>query len=112
MCARREPDAAVAGAADTIGTHDVERRLRLFRTQLEIRRFEEKVYDLFLQNLVRGTTHLSLGQEAVAAGFGVAMRPDDYSFATYRGHSHVLARGASMERVMAELLGRATGITG
>src|SRR5262249_2729924 len=52
------------------------------------------------------------GQEAIAAGFAVAMRPDDYTFATYRGHAHVLARGADMAKVMAELLGRSGGLTG
>src|SRR5690348_14737939 len=85
-------------------------RLRMFRAQLEMRLLEQRAHDLFLQNLVKGTTHLSLGQEAVAAGFGAAMRPDDYTFATYRGHAHTLARGVPMERVMAELLGRATGL--
>ena len=60
--------------------------------------FEKRAYDLFLQNLVKGTSHLALGQEAIAAGFGVAMRPDDCTFATYRGHDHTLARGASMAR--------------
>ena len=50
-------------------------RLALYRSQLEIRLLEKRAYDLFLQNLVKGTSHLSLGQEAVAAGFAVAMRP-------------------------------------
>ncbi len=67
-------------------------------------------YDLFLQNLVKGTSHLSLGQEAVAAGFGAAMRYDDFTFCTYRGHAHTLVRGASMTGLMAELLGRSNGI--
>ncbi len=85
-------------------------RLDLFRRMVEIRRFEKRAYDLFLQNLIKGTSHLSLGQEAVAAGFGAAMRPDDYTFATYRGHGHTLVRGASMTGVMAELMGRADGL--
>ncbi|HKN52342.1 MAG TPA: thiamine pyrophosphate-dependent enzyme, partial [Amycolatopsis sp.] len=85
-------------------------RLDLYRTMTEIRLFEKRAYDLFLQNLVKGTSHLSLGQEAIAAGFAVAMRPEDYTFATYRGHAHTLARGASMTAVMAELLGRSNGL--
>ncbi len=85
-------------------------RLALYRKMTEVRVFEKRAYDLFLQNLVKGTSHLSLGQEAIAAGFAVAMRPDDYTFATYRGHAHTLARGASMTGVMAELLGRANGL--
>jgi len=85
-------------------------RLKLFRAQLEIRYVEERAYDLFLQNLVKGTSHLAIGQEAVAAGFAVAMRPEDYTFCTYRGHSHTLARGASMTAVLGELMGRVCGL--
>src|ERR687890_1120663 len=89
-----------------------ETRLELYRQQLELRYCEKRAYDLFLQNLIKGTSHLSLGQEAIAAGFGVAMRPDDYTFATYRGHAHTLARGVPMTPVLAELLGRANGLLG
>jgi TPP-dependent pyruvate/acetoin dehydrogenase alpha subunit len=85
-------------------------RLDLYRKLSEIRQFEQRAYDLFLQNLVKGTSHLSLGQEAVAAGFAQAMRSDDYTFCTYRGHAHTLVRGASMTGLMAELLGRADGV--
>ncbi len=85
-------------------------RLALFRMMVEMRMFEKRAYDLFMQSLVKGTSHLSLGQEAIAAGFGVAMRPDDWTFATYRGHAHTLARGASMTGVMGELLGRENGL--
>jgi pyruvate dehydrogenase E1 component alpha subunit len=87
-------------------------RLELYRKLSELRQFEQRAYDLFLQNLVKGTSHLSLGQEAVAAGFGQAMRYDDYTFCTYRGHAHTLVRGASMTGLMAELLGRSNGILG
>ena len=87
-------------------------RLELYRKLSELRQFEQRAYDLFLQNLVKGTSHLSLGQEAVAAGFGQAMRYDDYTFCTYRGHAHTLVRGASMTGMMAELLGRSNGILG
>src|SRR5580700_6357373 len=88
----------------------VEQRLELFRLQVEIRDCEKRAHDLFLQNLIKGTSHLSLGQEAVAAGFGVAMRKDDKSFCTYRGHAHTLARGASMEGVLGELMLRDIGL--
>jgi len=87
-------------------------RLALFRSQVEIRLLEKRAYDLFLQNLVKGTSHLSLGQEAVAAGFAVAMRRDDYSFCTYRGHAHTLARGAPMVGILGELMGRKCGLMG
>ncbi|HZR51377.1 MAG TPA: thiamine pyrophosphate-dependent dehydrogenase E1 component subunit alpha, partial [Streptosporangiaceae bacterium] len=84
--------------------------LVLYRKMTEIRQFEKRAYDLFLQNLVRGTTHLGTGQEAIAAGVSQAMREDDYMFVTYRGHNHVLARGTPMTAVMAELLGRENGL--
>jgi len=84
--------------------------LDLYRTMTEIRLFEKRAYDLFLQNLVKGTTHLGTGQEAIAAGVAGAMREDDYTFVTYRGHAHVLARGTPMTPVMAELLGRENGL--
>ncbi|WP_218010278.1 thiamine pyrophosphate-dependent dehydrogenase E1 component subunit alpha [Actinomadura chibensis] len=94
---------------DTAGV-DLDVRLRLYRAMREMRLFEKRAYDLFMQNLVKGTSHLSLGQEAIAAGFGVAMRPGDYTFATYRGHAHTLARGVPMGPVLAELMGRANGL--
>jgi pyruvate dehydrogenase E1 component alpha subunit len=94
-------------AADEIGR---ETRLELYRLQVELRYCEKRAYDLFLQNLVKGTSHLSLGQEAIAAAFGVAMRPDDWTFCTYRGHAHTLARGASMTGVLGELMGRSCGL--
>ena len=89
-----------------------ETRMELYRLQLELRYCEKRAYDLFLQNLVKGTSHLSLGQEAIAAAFGVAMRPDDWTFCTYRGHAHTLARGASMAAVLGELMGRECGLLG
>jgi len=76
------------------GTVERAVQLALYRQQVRMRRFEKRAYDLFLQNLVKGTSHLSLGMEAVAAGFGEAMDPGDYTFATYRGHAHTLAVAA------------------
>jgi TPP-dependent pyruvate/acetoin dehydrogenase alpha subunit len=78
--------------------------------QVELRESEQRAYDLFLQNLVKGTSHLSLGQEAVATGFAAAMEPGDLTFCTYRGHAHTLARGVPMERVLGELMGRDNGL--
>ena len=79
---------------------------------VECRRFETRAQELFFEGLVRGTTHLGVGQEAVAAGFAAAMRDDDYTFATYRGHNHALARGTPMGPLYAELFGRANGLMG
>jgi acetoin:2,6-dichlorophenolindophenol oxidoreductase subunit alpha len=87
-------------------------RLEMYRKQHEIRQLEKRLYDLFLQNLVKGTSHLAIGMEAVGAAFGTALRSDDYSFATYRGHGHTIARGVPPEPIIAEMLGRATGLLG
>jgi len=81
-----------------------------YRQMLRIRRFEERVYQLFVRNVVHGTTHLGIGQEAIAVGFAAALRPDDYTLATYRGHAHALARGASLAASFGELFGRASGL--
>ena len=75
-----------------------------------IRGTEKAAHDLFLRGLVKGTTHLAAGHEAVAVGASAALRPDDYVFATYRGHHHAIARGASPEGCLAELMQRATGV--
>ena len=92
---------------DDIG---LEKRLELYRLQIEIRHCEKRAHDLFLQNLIKGTSHLSLGQEAIAAGFAAAMTKGDKSFCTYRGHAHTLARGVPMEGVLGELMLRDNGL--
>jgi pyruvate dehydrogenase E1 component alpha subunit len=87
-------------------------RLDIYRMMVESRLFERRVHDLFLQGLVKGTSHLGIGQEAIAAGFAAALRPDDMVFCTYRGHVHTYLRGASMAALIAELMGKASGICG
>src|SRR6478735_9664158 len=87
-----------------------EMRLELYHSQFRIRQAEQRAYDLFLQNLVKGTSHLSLGQEAIAAGFGCAMKKGDHTFCTYRGHAHTLARGVPVEKVLGELMQRDNGL--
>ena len=89
---------------------DVDFRLEMYRSQFALRQFEKRAYDLFLENYVKGTSHLSIGQEAIAAGVAAAMRPTDWTFATYRGHAHTLARGVPMTPVFAELMGRTNGL--
>lgn len=84
--------------------------VKMYRDMVLIRRFEEAVQGLFMKSLVPGTTHLAQGQEAVAVGAAAAMRPDDYSTYTYRGHHHALARGMDPEAAFAEMMGRATGV--
>ena len=91
---------------------DLDTRLSIYRMMQEGRLFEKRAQDLFLEGLVKGTSHLGIGQEAVAAGFAAALEPEDLVFCTYRGHVHTLLRGAPMGALMAELLGRANGICG
>src|SRR5512136_55762 len=83
--------------------------LEMYRQMLTIRSFEEKVSELYGQNLVPGTIHLYLGEEAVAVGVCANLRRDDYITSTHRGHGHCIAKGAELNRVMAEILGKATG---
>lgn len=78
-------------------------------TMWTIRLFEEAVDDLFARGLMHGTMHLSIGQEAVATGACLALRDDDQITSTHRGHGHCIAKGADLERMIAELLGKATG---
>ncbi|WP_406440762.1 thiamine pyrophosphate-dependent dehydrogenase E1 component subunit alpha [Streptomyces sp. NBC_01613] len=84
--------------------------LALYEQMAVIRRTEKAAHDLFLSGLVKGTTHLAAGHEAIAVGASAALRPDDYVFATYRGHHHAMARGATPEECLAELMSRATGL--
>ena len=90
-------DRAAAPSASLNDDIGEEMRLRMYRMQVELREAEQRAFDLFLQNLVKGTSHLSLGQEAVATGFAAAMKPGDLSFCTYRGHAHTLARGVAID---------------
>jgi len=84
-------------------------KLKIHETMLTIRKFEEKALSLFEQNKLRGSVHLSIGQEAVAATVGAYLRPEDYITSTHRGHGHSLAKGARPDRAMAELMGKETG---
>ncbi len=74
-----------------------------------IRRFEEKVKELFSLGLIRGSTHVYIGEEAVAVGACAALKETDYIVSTHRGHGHCIAKGAALRPMMAELLGRQTG---
>jgi len=83
--------------------------VEMYKQMLEIRFFEEKVFDLYAQNLVPGTIHLYLGEEAVAVGVCSLLKKDDYITSTHRGHGHCIAKGAELKRTMAEILGKKTG---
>src|SRR5208337_5521597 len=99
--ATRLPGAEVSIAA--------EQALRMYRKMISIRAFEEQVNDLYLRALMPGLAHLYIGEEAVAVGVCEALRPDDYITSTHRGHGHCLAKGASVDLMFAELLGKEVG---
>src|SRR5918996_2646747 len=84
----------------------------LYRSMITIRAVEDAIQTLFLRGEVYGTTHLCSGQEAVSVGVASVLGPDDRVAATYRGHGHALALGIPPARLIAEMLGRATGING
>ncbi len=81
----------------------------LYRTMVVIRAFEEKVQDLYARGHIPGLAHLYIGEEAVAAGVCASLEPKDYITSTHRGHGHVIAKGADLNPMMAELYGKATG---
>ena len=89
---------------------DLDEQLGFLRGMLEIRLFEEETQRLFNRNLVRGSTHLCIGQEAVSVGACAPLRNTDAMLCTYRGHGAVLAMGAPLDRTFAEILGKAEGL--
>lgn len=88
---------------------DTELLLSLYRKMWLIRAFEESARDLYMRNMMRGATHMYIGEEAIAVGVCANLTDQDYISSTHRGHGHVLAKGADPKRMMAELLGRSTG---
>jgi len=88
---------------------DTELLLSLYRKMWLIRAFEETARDLYMRNMMRGATHMYIGEEAIAVGVCANLTDQDYISSTHRGHGHVLAKGADPKRMMAELLGRSTG---
>jgi TPP-dependent pyruvate/acetoin dehydrogenase alpha subunit len=87
----------------------VELRLRLYRQMLLIRRFEERVIDLYARGQIPGIGHVSIGQEAVPVGVCAVLTERDHITSTHRGHGHCLAKGARPDRMFAELFGRVDG---
>ena len=86
-----------------------ERQRDLLRQMWLIRAFEEKAENLYAQGKIHGTMHLSIGMEASAVGAVAALQPDDYILSTHRGHGHCIAKGADLDRMMAEFMGKETG---
>jgi len=95
-----------SSAAPTVA---IEKWLRMYRRMQMIRLFEEQVNELYTRALMPGLAHLYTGEEAVAVGVCEALRVDDYITSTHRGHGHCVAKGASPDRMFAELLGKEAG---
>lgn len=100
---------APAAPANRLGPED---RRAALRTMLLIRRFETRTKELFLQGVIKGTAHSSVGQEAIAAGACRVLAPDDFLLTHHRGHGHTIAKGADIVRMFAELMGKAEGCCG
>ena len=81
----------------------------IYTTMRRIRAFEERTAELFQEGLVKGTAHSYVGEEAIASAVGSILRDDDYMASNHRGHGHCIAKGAKLDRMMAELMGRDTG---
>src|SRR5215210_7457528 len=105
----REVAMAIAAEAPALTK---EQMLQMYRQMWEIRRFDSRALELYREGQMRGTTHPYIGMEAVGVGVTQALRPDDYVTSTHRGHGHTIAKGGDPRRMMAELLGRATGYSG
>ena len=103
MTSHRVAATTPAAAADTRA---------ILRTMCLIRTFEERAVQLYNEGVIRGAIHSSAGQEAAAVGLCQALRVDDYLAATHRGHGHAIAKGARVDRLLAELMGRRTGYCG
>ena len=93
----------------TYSQAEIEQCIRMYRQMIGIRLFEEKVNDLYTRALMPGLAHLYIGEEAVAVGVCEALTSKDYITSTHRGHGHCLAKGAALDRMFAELLGKEAG---
>src|SRR5512143_1961094 len=96
-------------SAARIESSDVEQWLHVYEQMVKIREFEEKANELYMKAIMPGLTHLYSGQEAIAVGVCEALCREDYITSTHRGHGHCLAKGASIDLMFAELLGKEAG---
>lgn len=89
---------------------DTELQKTIHRSMLRIRRFEEQILEIYTSGLMHGLAHLYIGEEAIAVGVCTALRDNDYITSTHRGHGHCVAKGGKLDEMMAEVMGRVTGI--
>lgn len=89
--------------------YNAEQLLGFYETMFKMRRFEEETFEFYKKGMMAGLAHLYLGEEAVATGVCAALKENDYIGSTHRGHGHLVARGADISKMMAEILGKKTG---
>jgi len=87
-----------------------EEAIFLLKKMMQIRQFEDKIWELLSKNIAQGGSHLYAGEEAVAVGAISVLNPDDYITSTHRGHGHAIAKAGKLPELMAEILGKATGV--
>lgn len=92
-----------------IKNYSKEQLMAFYETMYKTRRFEEETFEFYKQGLMAGLAHLYMGEEAIATGVCAALDEKDYIGSTHRGHGHLVARGADIDRMMAEILGKKTG---
>ncbi|HQC82861.1 MAG TPA: thiamine pyrophosphate-dependent enzyme, partial [Bacillota bacterium] len=92
-----------------VKTYSKDQLLAWYETMYKMRRFEEEVFEFYKQGLMPGLAHLYMGEEAVATGVCAALNDSDFIGSTHRGHGHLIARGADIKRMMAEILGKVDG---
>lgn len=92
-----------------LNSYSKEQLIGFYETMYRMRRFEEEVFEFYKKGMMPGLAHLYMGEEAVATGVCAALKDDDYIGSTHRGHGHLVARGADMNKMMAEILGKETG---
>ena len=92
-----------------VDKYSAEQLMGFYETMFKTRRFEEETFEFYKKGMMAGLAHLYMGEEAVAAGVCAALNDEDYIGSTHRGHGHLVARGAEIDRMMAEILGKETG---
>lgn len=109
MSAREQNQSAALAPTLDLSELDAEQWLQMYEQMCKIRAFEESANELYTSARMPGLTHLYIGEEGVAVGVCEALRKDDYITSTHRGHGHCVAKGAELDKMFAELLGKASG---
>ena len=107
MVARSKKKSNLNSVVPSLGKRELN---KMYRNMLRIRQFEEKTDELFMGGRIKGAVHVSIGQEACSVGVCSALNQDDAILTTHRGHGHSIAKGTRLKEMMAEMLGKSTGL--